>query len=290
MEILACGSDVTIKGMPQDEPDMDQGMSAIQIPRLHAVSFLRQMSVGRTKPCLMLCKDDTGVDYEVVVKMRAGIELKTIGLICELLTAQLANDLDLAVPKPFLVDVELDFHLAIQKPEIAHLVANSVGLNFGSQLLPSGVSTWPKDKPIPSRLQSLAAEVFAFDILTQNPDRRRENPNLLWSGDEIYLCDHEQAFSFLAGVIGWKPPWTGLQLDFFRNHVFFKQLKGNDNNWNRMTGALEALTDARFQEYIEAVPNEWKTNNDAVDQIAGYLRDARQNRLALFEAINHLLK
>ena len=39
-------------------------MSAIVIPRLHAVSFLRAMSVGRTKPCLMLCKDDAGVDYD----------------------------------------------------------------------------------------------------------------------------------------------------------------------------------------------------------------------------------
>lgn len=51
-------------------------MSAIQILRLQAVSFQRVMSAGRTKPCLMLCKDDTGADYEVVVKMRAGMELK----------------------------------------------------------------------------------------------------------------------------------------------------------------------------------------------------------------------
>lgn len=265
-------------------------MSAIVIPRLQAVSFLRVMSVGRTKPCLMLCKDDTGADYEVVVKMRAGLELKATGLICELLVTLLADDFDLPAPKPFLVDVEQGFHLAIRQPEIARLVENSVGLSFGSQRLPSGVGTWPKDKPVPAGLQPLAAEVFAFDVLTQNPDRRRDNPNLLWSGDEIYLCDHEQAFSFLAGVIGWQPPWTGQQLDFFRNHVFFQQLKGNAHNWNRLTGALEALTDGRLAEYLDAVPNEWKTNNGTADRIAGYLRDARQHRTELFAAINHLLK
>jgi len=238
----------------------------------------------------MLCKDDAGADYEVVVKMRAGMELKATGLICELVAALLADDFDLPTPKPFLVKVEKGFHLAIRQPDIAKLMENSVGLNFGCQRLPSGVGTWPKDKPAPARLLPLAAEVFAFDVLTQNPDRRRDNPNVLWSGDEIYLFDHEQAFSFLAGVIGWKPPWTGQQLDFFRNHVFFQQLKGNVLNWNRLTGALEALTDGRLSEYLDAVPNEWKANNEAADRIVGYLQEARQYRAELFTAINYLLK
>jgi hypothetical protein len=114
--------------------------------------------------------------------------------------------------------------------------------------------------------------------------------NLLHNGDEIYLFDHEQTFSFLAGVIFWKPPWTGQQLEFYRNHVFYKQLKGNDKNWNRLTGALAALTDERLAEYSKAVPNEWRTNNDAVNRIVGYLQNARQNRVGLFGAINDFLK
>jgi hypothetical protein len=238
----------------------------------------------------MLCKDDAGTDHEVVVKMRAGMELKATGLICELMVALMANDFGMPSPRPFLVDLEPGFHLAIRQPEISQLMKNSVGLNFGSQRLPPGVGTWPKDKPVLPRLQPLAAEVFAFDVLTQNPDRRRDNPNLLWSGDELYLYDHEQAFSFLAGVIGWQPPWTGRQLDFFRNHVFFQQLKGNSPDWSRLIGALEALTDVRLAAYLEAVPNTWKTNNDAADRIAGYLRDARQYRGELFAAISCLLK
>jgi len=265
-------------------------MSAIQVPHLKATSMLKVWHDTRTKPRLMLASDDAGNPVEVVVKWRAAMELKATGLVCELIAALLAEDFDLPVPQPFLVEVEPGFHLAIRDPEIAQLAQNSVGLNFGSQRLPPGVGTWPKDKPVLSRLQPLAAEVLAFDILTQNPDRRRENPNLLWSGDEIYLYDHEQAFSFLAGVIGWQPPWTGQQLDFFRNHVFFQQLKSNAVNWSRLTGALEALTDGRLAAYLEAVPNEWKTNNDAADRIAGYLRDARQHRAELFAAINHPLK
>jgi hypothetical protein len=251
---------------------------------------LHVLSSGRTSPCLLLCINDSGTDDEVVIKWRGALEMKAKGLIAELLASLLADDLGLPVPKPFIVDVEPGFMVGEGKPKLAAIAKDSVGTNFGSQKLPSGVATWPKNKPIPVSLRPLAAEVFAFDVLIQNPDRRRDNPNLLWKADELFLCDHEQAFSFLMGVIGWQPPWTGQGTAFFRKHVFFQQLAGLPQNWDRLNGGLEALTDARLQEYLDAVPNEWRSNNDAADQIADYLRQARQNRSALFTAINQLLK
>jgi hypothetical protein len=225
-----------------------------------------------------------------VIKWRVGIESKETGLICELMAALLKDDLDLPVPKPFIVEVPPNLTIGDGKPELTAIAKKSVGLNFGSQKLPQGIGTWPKDKPIPVLLRQLAAEIFAFDVLIQNPDRRRDNPNLLWSGEEIFLCDHEQAFSFLMGVIGWKPPWTGHGMEFCREHVFFQQLSGLQPDWSRMTGALDALTDARLDEYIEAVPNEWRKNSKAAGGIADYLREARQNRTALFGVINRLLQ
>ncbi len=67
-------------------------------------------------------------------------------------------------------------------------------------------------------------------------------------------------------------------------------LAGIPHTWDRLNGALEALTDARLQEYHDAVPNEWLSNNDAAEQVADYLGQARQNRQALFAVINRLLK
>ena len=265
-------------------------MSAITIPRIQATTVLRAMSTGRTRPCLVLGTTADGEDYEVVIKWLAGIETKETGLICELMAALLARDLDLPVPKPFIVEVPSNFIVGEGKPELSTIVKKSAGLNFGCHKLPPGVGTWPKDKPIPVLLRPLAAEIFAFDALIQNPDRRRDNPNLLWSDDELFLCDHEQAFSFLLGVIGWQPPWTGLGTEFLRHHVFFQQLAGLQHDWSRLTGALDALTDARLDEYIEAVPNEWRSNSKAAQEIADYLRRARQNRTALFGVINHLLQ
>jgi len=107
--------------------------------------------------------------------------------------------------------------------------------------------------------------------------------------NSVYLCDHEQAFSFVSGVIGWQPPWTGQGLTFYRNHVFYQLLTGLAQNWDRLRGALDALTDGRLNEYLTTVPNEWKTNN-AANRIADYLSDARQNREALFTVITRLLQ
>jgi hypothetical protein len=115
-------------------------------------------------------------------------------------------------------------------------------------------------------------------------------PNILWNGDDLHLCDHEQGFSFLHGVIGWHPAWSGQGLEFLRNHVFYVQLKGQTFDWNRLNGALEAVSDKRLKEYAAAVPAEWKTGNDASDRILEYLKNARENRAALFAAIDQILK
>jgi hypothetical protein len=238
----------------------------------------------------MLCQNEGEEACEVVVKWRGGQEMSERALVCELMATLLAEDFDLPVPRPYFVEIEPNFVVAEGKPELAVIAEKSAGLNFGSERLPSGASTWPKDKPIPVLLRALAAEVFAFDVLIDNPDRRTGNPNLLWTNEEIFLYDHEQAFSFLMGVIGWQPPWTGGNTEFFRGHVFYQQLAGMRHSWDRLNGALGALTDARLTEYIEAVPVEWRSNNQACEKIADYLRDARQNRAGLFGVIDHILR
>jgi hypothetical protein len=57
----------------------------------------------------MLCTNPLGADNEVVIKWRDALETKETGLICELMAALLAQDLDLPVPKPFIVEVPPNF-------------------------------------------------------------------------------------------------------------------------------------------------------------------------------------
>jgi hypothetical protein len=238
----------------------------------------------------MLCEDEGGNPHELVVKLRAGIEHGQVGLTCELLASLLAGDLDLPIPSPAIVVIEEDLASPIVLPEFAKLVRQSVGLNFGTDKLPPGLNTWPKDRAIPVMLRALAAEIFAFDVLIQNPDRRRDNPNILWKSEELYIFDHDLAFSFVMPTIGWQPPWTGEGLKFFEEHIFHRGLKGTEINLNRLMRAFEAVTDERLQEHLDVVPNEWRTQRDVAAEIITYLTQSRDNRDGIVAAIRRFLR
>lgn len=169
------------------------------ITTVKAVTFIKPLRSGRTCPCLMICEDDAGGKFEIVVKLRAGIDSGATGLTCELLASLLANDLDLIVPKPFIVNVDSRFYEAISDTTLAERFRKSQGANFGSQYLSAGY-TWPQGKSISSSLMQMAADIFAFDLMIQNPDRREDKPNLLRKGDELVIYDHEMAFSFLYAI------------------------------------------------------------------------------------------
>jgi len=122
------------------------------ISTIKAVTFIKVLNSGRTQPSLMLCEDPEGHQIETVVKLRTGKESTPTGLVCELLASLLADDLDLLVPKPYLVDVDPGFHLCIPDAMLADRFRNSSGLNFGSRHLGSGYTTWPQERSIPASM------------------------------------------------------------------------------------------------------------------------------------------
>ena len=101
-----------------------------------AVRFDRQMSVGKKGPCLVGCITEDGKEAEVVVKFAAGCEMKHQSLIAEALASLLAADLDLPVPEPLLVLVELDFAATIPDIPARKRAQASIGWNFGTKRLP----------------------------------------------------------------------------------------------------------------------------------------------------------
>jgi hypothetical protein len=135
------------------------------------------------------------------------------------------------------------------------------------------------NRTVPQRDQ--AADIFAFDTLIQNADRRAVNPNLWARSDRLGIYDHEQAFSFLALPIvgGASKPWALVkQADSFRflgQHIFYRCLRGGRLDLGPFKERLLALTDEQIQAYADAVPLEWREESDFCGQIADYLREAR---------------
>ncbi len=53
---------------------------------------------------------------------------------------------------------------------------------------------------------------------------------------------------------------------------------------------LGALTDKRIQAYLDTVPAAWLGRSDFGEQVAGYLREARQHRDDLVNFVKHVLR
>lgn len=258
------------------------------VQRLTASAYLRKVESGRTSPALFLCEDENGESVgEYIVKFRGGTEAGVTGLCCELVASLLADEVGIARPVPAIVEIDprIGDLLSPKDADAAAIIRKSGGPNFGSKVLSGGYNTWPIDKSIPASLLQIAAEIYAFDGLIQNPDRRATNPNLLWKGEEIYIIDHELAFSFLFQIGAAGLPWevAGHAGDFLADHVFGRDLKGKAFDLNRFRSALDGLTDSNLDVLIDQVPIEWK--NDHLSRIRDHIAMVRDRSEEFIEQV-----
>ena len=176
------------------------------------------------------------------------------------------------------------------------MVKNSPGLNFGSVNLGAGFTTWPPGRNLVGAQRDQAADIFAFDTLIQNPDRRAVNPNLWARSDKLGVYDHEQAFSFLAlSIVGGAPkPWLAAKqpksFQFLEQHIFYRSLRGGRLDFGPFKEKLGQLTDKQIQGYAAAIPAEWRSKDEFSDKVVEYLREARKHRETLIQFIKHLLR
>jgi hypothetical protein len=246
-----------------------------------ATRFDRRVGSGKTWPCLLSCTKADGDEVEVVAKFSAGCERQVGGLVAEAIAAMLAADLDLPVPEPLLVEFDAEFVelIRLRDPALAERAGRSVPVAFGSTKLPPGFAVLPRGKSVPQTLRPLAVEIFAFDALIQNPDRRPENPNCLLDGRSFAIFDHELAF-VMRGIIDWRPPWEPSGLEMIKGpnrHVFFSDLQGKAADFSRLRGAWQAVSDARLQEYRQALPGAWRDSRAIADEILDYVAKVRDN-------------
>jgi hypothetical protein len=259
------------------------------IPQLVASHFHRFMTAGRTSPALCGCEDDEGnrVD-DFVVKLRGGLDNGKEGLLFELIGSRLAAHFGLASPDPALVRIDSEFAelVAVREPQRAARMRNSVGLNFGSRLLVDAIE-WPVDMKIPDSMRQAALNIFAFDALVQNPDRRFENQNLLIRGDDIFVFDHELAFSFLWDVLPSPTPWRLQDQVYLGNHVFYTRLRKKPIDLSGFVATLVELPEGALQGIMAEVPPEW--NNEILQRIEGHLRVVSDHAIEFAEEIKRRL-
>lgn len=242
----------------------------MMLPEVTAIRFEKVMGSGRTQPCLMICENEAGEEVELVVKMRGHPQIMPGGLMAEVMASLLALDLDLPVQPPYRVKIERAFAETVPMAALREIFTGSVGLNFGSAKWKPGYTIWPRDKRPSRDTRQTAMEVFAFDGLIQNPDRRAVNPNCVYLGDDLLLYDHESAFSHFLTILP-KLPWELGGVDFLKNHIFWQALRGETLELDRFQGALEAIDEKRITKYLQAVPGEWNGQAVTGERIQSHL-------------------
>lgn len=237
------------------------------------------MAKGQTKPNLIACEDDDGNEVELVVKCSAGcVLLKEKSLAYEAIAAMLAADLGLPIPEPFIVEITDAFCDALELGAPRTQLSSSCRYAFGSRLLPSGFAVWATAGKVPATLSEEAAEIFVFDAIVVNSDRRPINPNCLFNGTDLAIFDHELVFGW-DQILFFKDPWTDGGLEAYRGrdfHIFagpyFEKLPAG---LARFTEAWEAIPNTRFHEYKDALPVEWIGDGVFVDKIVAYLQQIK---------------
>jgi hypothetical protein len=128
-------------------------------------------------------------------------------------------------------------------------------------------------------MRPVASGILLFDAIIQNPDRRVENPNCLVQGNELRIIDHELAFMHRM-ILFWQAPWLLGGMKEFETpgrHIFVNELKGALIDFASIKSRWTALSDARLQEYAEAIPPEWAAAHADMDAALKLIADARDN-------------
>lgn len=259
---------------------------------VNAVVFVKALSSGRNKPILLICEKTDGSRVELVVKLSGKTGIPGPGLIFELYSSCLAKALGIQTPTPYIVRIDKNFP-ANNLVDLHKLrLSNCLTYSFGSEYLSNGYFVWPLKQKLQTSEREVAASIFAFDAMIQNPDRTRENPNLLYNQDSIQVIDHEAAFSFYYDFRSNETlyPWINGNMEYLKNHIFFNQLQTSPTNWARHKLRFSVITPLLLSQFEKLVPDEWQSNSfDVVAQVQAYLIEVSRNIETFFEKLSEVL-
>ncbi len=169
------------------------GRGTRMIETLNAIEFARVVSSGRTQPIVVIGEDANGTAIEVYAKLSSGCDLGVTSLAREVIAAQLAADLGLPAPRPFLIRLSPQWIETIPDNKLREKISASSSVASASESLVA-YSTWGLGNRISAQMVPAAAAIFVFDGIIQNVDRRSGNSNCLVKGEQIRIIDHEIAF------------------------------------------------------------------------------------------------
>lgn len=256
----------------------------IDVPRVRASDFIRliKQEVARTQPGIFECFIEGEGYSDFVVKFRHKMGRF---ILCEFVSSVLGIRLGLHVPQVAIVEIDNRLSEYISDTDLSNALISDPGPHFGSMLVSGQYKVPLPGMPLPERLIPQAIDLFAFDMLIQNPDRTfyrdRGKPNLLTDDQRLVVIDHDLSFSFLATIEETPKPWKLRDGDLAIHHIYYSALNSfaNDNAIS-FEGFIERMCSVTKEEVgllLNSIPLTWIIESNWPKEIALYIEYVQDN-------------
>ena len=209
-------------------------------------------------------------------------------LVAELLGNIVAKRMGIQTPEPCLVILETPICTAIN--------ASLRSLGFSQTIQPGYAAgcEWLRPPPVPytigqlltPELRKQAVELYVFDMLAQNLDRRPDKVNCGLNSGGLVAFDFELCFQHLflpiIGGLGgehWQPSLSIAG----RSHLFYRPTRTEPPSTESIEAMLAGITSDWWNGVSSSLPNEWTADanrlGSVVLEIAAHAREFAEDIL-----------
>lgn len=275
----------------KNEPVLKITNESYTLPRVHATEWRELFDSGTTGPMLILGIDqDTGIKDSYILKPSSSPRMYP-GAICkEFLGAWTGIELGLNVFEPNVITISPEFAETLKGEEHYSSMIKSIGLNFGTKYLP-GCRKIPSNLVLTNSQTERAEQIITFDMFISNADRGAGNDNLLMHETDLYVFDHELAFSYLLELpfLRNPTPWVfqDRELDLLHKHFLYTRLRNTKINISEFIERFTMLGDDFWSRAKNLLPEQWISED--FDTIKNYLTLITENRAIFAKELSNAL-
>lgn len=280
---------------------------------IYTATTIEQTAVlgGTTLPCMMTVVDDNCTPIgQYVVKVFGQKHINQYNPTKKEIFANiLAQEFDLSVPPAALIRVKQPLIDELKENPNYKNIELKAGVYYGSKLI-NNHTAYTKDLKATDFDRDIMEQVFAFDVLIRNFDRRRGKegnnqkieigkPNVLLKDKEVYLIDHDLSLDISKTYAAYK------SIDNYSNvvdgvkgqHIFLPHLKKlNENNTFTFDWFIESLRLLDFNELISCNTqinalnkNPFNDPKNDFQPIVGYLKEIQKNSTNFQQLLKDLI-
>jgi hypothetical protein len=262
----------------------------------------RIVGAGRTFPLVVDCAGPhsaNGGRRLFIVKAIGLPEISLTSLFFEAFGNLLARKLNVNTPEPVLIELTPSFVAASNAVLAAHTELSRRGAQLiagqgaGAEYLSPGFTPIAPGASLPENDLLMAARIYAYDLMVQNPDRSFEGerkPNCAYFGNRLVAYDFELCFSFARLIGVQEKAWEITKHGIHNRHVFYTQLCNAARlgrvDFSPIIKDIAALEASELAQMVQSFPPGWPQYASKIEQhVAEIVANSAAFELELYRSL-----